>query len=201
VRGRARPIVQSHGALRASRPQLSAIRQAATAWRYNSVSLFVREYVQEISLSRFFVLSQRLIQAGLGAGVAFGCVLLTLEACAVSPPAPGCLQTEVPSVDTTVYARDSVDYKPRPEQGFTAPSPDLIISQTHAPNVEADAIVETTGYVSEKSVMLRHIETGQSANVVIGILRNTRFCPAIRRGVPVRYRMRLRFYLVVRRSS
>lgn len=126
--------------------------------------------------------------------------LVMLAACGGNPaPAPACLRTNVPSPDTTVYALDSVDVKPMP-QGLMEPlSPDMLISRTHTPNVEAEAIVETTGSVSERSIVLRHIDNSELAASVIEYVKNSQYCPAIRRGLPVRAKTLIRVYIVKRR--
>ena len=151
----------------------------------------------------------------LGLSTASGCeALLTLASLPIllaglaacgnisATPSPACLRTDAPSADTTVYALDSVDVKPRSPQGkVMAPPPEVLLSQSRGPNVDAEAIVETTGYVSERSIVLRHVESAEMAATATQVIKNALYCPAIRHGVPVRSRIHLRFYIVIERSG
>lgn len=127
-----------------------------------------------------------------------------LTACGSANPAPSpaCLRTDTPSADTTVYAPDSVDVKPRAPQGaLTAPPPEVLMSQSRGPNVDAEAVVETTGYVSARSIVLRHVESAEMAARATEVIKNALYCPAIRHGAPVRSRIHLRFYIVISRAG
>jgi hypothetical protein len=128
---------------------------------------------------------------------------LLAVACAASrhspPVSPDCLRTETPSADTTIYPLDSLDYRSRPEwtmpQDFEAAT--AVGSPT--PAVEGEAVIETDGRIQARTIHFQHVDSPALAQFLTESLASGRSCPAMRHGVPVRSRVKIRLVHVTHR--